>query len=668
MCEWQTENGAPNLLNNVPLGNLISLHLQPHSSIGDITYLPIALTPEAFGGMKAGVLLGSIGRVQKRGSKNRLVTSALIDINVLPCPFTATPDEIPAKPAEFDRTVLFADSEFFKLPTTTIDFPAEEAGAIFEVRTGNGNGSQPGDYSLDDHSTGVVLANSVALAPSLVPLDTPSDSPRASLEALSRLHQKLVEQEEARIAEEMSIPAAPPAEVVQPVDVQVVARPLALPEPLANHGPQNLQIVADQPTRPRFATELLELAIKTFPPGKAALLGRDALPTQMVPLYPQMKSLPLRPKIALAHDYLPAGTTSAPDTKGDAKAALPPAAGRTESPSKTGKQATRFAPPKQLSTPAKAEPAAKKSPDAAHKGPVKQAAVEATPAMGATRVTPVAEANSKTTIAEKPTASKPAPAEQTQHKVSEPKPRVIETKIVETKPVDKTSDTVPNFGVAQPAGASWLGSLKLKLGLAIVILVMACVYFLGWAGGKPHGGVNSNAALSSDGAGPSIILGEGGWVEGWGGDPNGMHGGRQITIYRPSLKLSDYRLEFEGSIDTKSLGWVFRAADPANYYAMKLMTVSTGLTPKVALFKYLVVNGKQTQVGRVPIDLAVQPDTPLNIRVDVRGPQFTTYIQGQQVDSWTDDQLKIGGAGFLNERDERGKVKSVSIHYLNAAR
>ena len=158
-------------------------------------------------------------------------------------------------------------------------------------------------------------------------------------------------------------------------------------------------------------------------------------------------------------------------------------------------------------------------------------------------------------------------------------------------------------------------------------------------------------------------MGEGGWVEGWGGDPAGLHAGRQITIYRPSLKLSDYRLEFQASIDAKSVGWVFRAADPDNYYAMKLMTVSSGLTTKVALFKYLVANGKQTQVGRVPIDLAVQPDTVFNVRVDIRGPQFTTYIQGQQVDSWTDDQLKIGGVG-LPERTRRAGKSEVGVDPL----
>lgn len=226
-------------------------------------------------------------------------------------------------------------------------------------------------------------------------------------------------------------------------------------------------------------------------------------------------------------------------------------------------------------------------------------------------------------------------------------------------------DSVPSFNIDQPGNNFGLGSLKVKLGLAILLLVIACVYFLGWGGGKPHNAVGSNPV--NDGSGPSIIMGEGGWVEGWAGDPTGLHAGRQITIYRPSLKLSDYRLEFQGSIDVKSIGWVFRASDPNNYYAMKLMTVSSGLSSRVALFKYLVADGRQTQVGRVPIDLEVHPDTVFKIRVDVRGPQFTTYIQGQQVDSWTDDQLKIGGAGFLNEREERGNVKSVSIRYLNGA-
>src|SRR5262249_27038263 len=153
-----------------------------------------------------------------------------------------------------------------------------------------------------------------------------------------------------------------------------------------------------------------------------------------------------------------------------------------------------------------------------------------------------------------------------------------------------------------------------------------------------------------------------------GGDPTGAHVGRQITMYRPSLKLSDYRIDFKGEIETKSLGWVFRASDPENYYAMKLAIVTPGLEPKIALLKYIVSRGKETQVGRVPVNLKVRLDTLYTVRMDVQGSKFVTYLQGEQMDTWNDDQLKTGGVGFLNEREERGRIKSVSLSLLNGGK
>ena len=52
--------------------------------------------------------------------------------------------------------------------------------------------------------------------------------------------------------------------------------------------------------------------------------------------------------------------------------------------------------------------------------------------------------------------------------------------------------------------------------------------------------------------------------------------------------------------------------------------------------------------------------------MDVRGPQFSTYVQGQQVDTWTDDQLKVGGGG-LPQRTRRARRKSnrSRFRYLN---
>jgi len=181
--------------------------------------------------------------------------------------------------------------------------------------------------------------------------------------------------------------------------------------------------------------------------------------------------------------------------------------------------------------------------------------------------------------------------------------------------------------------------------------------------GKSH---KASAAYSDqvDSVGPSIMMGEGGWVQAWGGDPLNAHVGRQITIYRPSLKLSDYRIEFQGQIDTKSLGWVFRAADPNNYYAMKLAVVTPGASRGLALVKYVIRNGRETEAGRVSLNIPARADMTYSIRTDVRGLKYSTYIQGQPVDVWTDNQLPSGGVGFLNERTERARIKTVSIAYL----
>jgi hypothetical protein len=340
-------------------------------------------------------------------------------------------------------------------------------------------------------------------------------------------------------------------------------------------------------------------------------VGGEALPSQSRPLLPNLKALPLRPKVALAPGYVP---PPAPPARG---APAKPASSTVRSqgpakpaPPKVVAPAARLAQPKQAPTAKTAQPASAKAaeapkseqakpeaqklepgrPDPAKPEPVKQAAAK--PAIAKTQPAaaskaapsesaPAQEARAaKATAAETPQA--PAEAQTAPPPVEQPaKPTANQSggSTSEQRPKQPAKDTVPNFGAAQPLNVPFAGSLKIKLGIAILLLVVACTTYLGW-GSKTQKPVNTNTAASADGSGPSIILGEGGWVEGWGGDPSGLHAGRQITIYRPSLKLSDYRLEFQGSIDTKSVGWVFRAADPDNYYAMKLMNVSSGLIPR----------------------------------------------------------------------------------------
>jgi hypothetical protein len=228
-------------------------------------------------------------------------------------------------------------------------------------------------------------------------------------------------------------------------------------------------------------------------------------------------------------------------------------------------------------------------------------------------------------------------------------------------------ETMPSFASIQTnKNVSFIGSLKGKLILAILLVLIAGIAFYAMSG-KPHQ-TAAPAATSEEGVGPSIMMGEGGWVQNWGGDPNGSHAGRQITIYRPSLKLSDYRIEFQGEIDSKSIGWVFRAMDPYNYYAMKLAVATPGLSPRMELVKYTVVQGHETEIGRVPLDIGARNDTLFNVRVDVRGSKFSTFVQGQPVDVWTDEQIKSGGVGFLNERAERARIKSAAISYLTGGK
>ena len=588
--------------------------------------------------------LTKAANTRKIAKTNRLAPSGGIAVDIVPSSIALAADQTLVEAIRFEGAVMVDDPELLELSHTAIDFPAEDSDVVIESRPET---RKPEPASEDD-------------------------TPRASLEALSRLHQEMAEQEAARIeeaeAERRAEPVETPAEVVEARSLQLIGAPEVVREVVeiqAEEAPKP----SEDARKPNYTTELFEISIKTFPPAKAALIAGEPFPSQITPLLPHLKSLPLRPKVALATGYVPPeNAQAASDTK--PAAAPTPAAVRTQvspKPVASGKPAARLTQPKQP-----AASGGQRSPPPRHPLPRTVAAPKTAAAQKVDAPKPVVKAAAPPAPVPEPVAvPNPTPAAEAVKPAADPvKPAALapakptpEQKKPAAEPT-KTSDNVPSFDIAQPANSSWLGSLKVKLGLAIVLLVIACGYFLGWGGGKTG---KSGSNPSADGSGPSIIMGEGGWVEGWAGDPAGMHAGRQITIYRPSLKLSDYRLEFQASIDSKSAGWVFRAADPNNYYAMKLMTVSSGLTTKVALFKYLVANGKQTQVGRVPIDLAVHPDTVFDIREDVRGPQFTTFIQGQQVDSWTDDQLKIGGAGFLNERDERGKVKSVSIRYLSGS-
>jgi len=670
VADWQIQNEG----NTPSTAEMVPLDLRPNASPAEHYNAQGSFTPQDF----------TNGHSQpslpwKATTPHQLPSAGAVSIDVTPSDIDFAADQRIAPELDFETLVLMQDSQLLALPCTGIEFPEEDAAVAVAFEQ---NHSVAIDSGLSETYPEAVVED---------------DSPRASLEALSRLHQDLVHQEEVQepvepvpVADEVADDTTSPAEIT--------AGPA---EPAAGEEDPR----SGEPT-PGRATELLEISIRISPPAKPAPMAGIGLPSQTEPLLPNLKSLPLRPKMAVASGYVPPATTPGQTKAATSTSPTAPQAKnkdtRTAAPSKpapAARPAARIAQPKQpaiavkvVSSVKPSEPAPSEAPkseppktSAKPQPPSPQAAAAKTappsPAKLETRTgkTDAAEPAPHPAAAREPAASggsvkeagqpaKPV-VEETTSKVEIAKPaeiaRPAARQSVKQTSSEPAEESVFNFGASQLANPSFAGSLKVKLGIAIVLLIGACSFWLGWGGksSKPA----ANGTISADGSGPSIIIGEGGWVEGWAGDPSGLHTGRQITIYRPSLKLSDYRIEFQASIETQSIGWVFRAADPDNYYAMKLLTVSSGLSPRVALFKYLVLNGRQTQVGRVPIDLTVQADTVFRVRTDVRGPQFSTYIQGRQVDVWTDDQLKAGGVGFLNEREERGKVKSVTLRYLNGA-
>jgi hypothetical protein len=169
----------------------------------------------------------------------------------------------------------------------------------------------------------------------------------------------------------------------------------------------------------------------------------------------------------------------------------------------------------------------------------------------------------------------------------------------------------------------------------------------------------SGAAASSSAA---MSMGGGGWATNWGQEAP-SNKGKHISLFRPSMAYTDYQIDLRGQIEKKAMGWIFRAANPKNYYVMKLEIVKPGRTPIIALVKYAVMNGKEqthTQV-MLPSDMPLTMDMEFRVRTDVRGNKFTTHVQEKLVDYWTDDTIKVGGAGLYQEKDERARVKSELI-------
>jgi hypothetical protein len=143
---------------------------------------------------------------------------------------------------------------------------------------------------------------------------------------------------------------------------------------------------------------------------------------------------------------------------------------------------------------------------------------------------------------------------------------------------------------------------------------------------------------------------------GWKRHSEGYVSVGDMALFQPSLKYTDYRMEFYGQIEDKSMNWAVRAQDKKNYYAMKFKVIESGLRPIIAMVHYGVVNGKPGRKSETPLSVMIHNNQPYHVAVDVIGNHFTASIEGEPVESWTDDTLSQGGVGFFAEAGDKARL------------
>ena len=140
-----------------------------------------------------------------------------------------------------------------------------------------------------------------------------------------------------------------------------------------------------------------------------------------------------------------------------------------------------------------------------------------------------------------------------------------------------------------------------------------------------------------------------------------MHFPGALAFFRPSLNFKDYRLEFFGQIENKGMSWSVRSKDPNNYHAMKVAVVEAGLRPFVALLHWDVIDGKAGRQSRTPLNIMVHNNRPMQVAVNVEGDRLVTSIDGEEVDTFTNETLRAGGVGFFAEASERARLYWVRV-------
>lgn len=147
----------------------------------------------------------------------------------------------------------------------------------------------------------------------------------------------------------------------------------------------------------------------------------------------------------------------------------------------------------------------------------------------------------------------------------------------------------------------------------------------------------------------------------WAFDATGFVRPGPLALYRPSIDLTDYQLQFLGLIDKKALSWVVRAADFDDYYVVKLVVLKPGPVPTIGVTRYAVIHGVAQDRADTTAFINAREDMLYRVRMDIHSDIFALTVQGQLVDSWSEPRLRTGGVGFFTARGESSRLRWVQV-------
>jgi hypothetical protein len=161
----------------------------------------------------------------------------------------------------------------------------------------------------------------------------------------------------------------------------------------------------------------------------------------------------------------------------------------------------------------------------------------------------------------------------------------------------------------------------------------------------------------------------GGWhnwtagVKDWRVDAAGAHSG-SLALFKPSMEMSDYEIEFLARIEKRSVLWVFRASALEDYYLASVRPASGG---GFEFTRRVVTGGVPEAAVTAPVKRLEGAHPSFTVKMRISGSRFAVWIDGQSIDRWTDDRLPSGGVGFSGTPDDRARIYWLRLSPLGDA-